>query len=1053
MDIFSKIKYRFVKSYFDISNYLDRIINSEKDEGNILMKELNKNINYKKIDKKISIDFNGEQFQIDKEPICFFNPDGQTLFKIYDSSNKLYIDYIKIGIENKFDFLLQTGEKIKFQEIIEKGIKSIVVKMRNNQYNNIFKPLCERLETKEKNVEINTNCFLPQESESLLINNNSKFQLIIDKRQDLIEKIYDFLKNTKKSILKIYGSNGVGKSITFLYFMTIKNDYKIIYFNLKDIFAYKKNQQEYFKNALMKYYSSNNYLSINASSAFEFDNYTQFNYNIYLKAIKDLETKYHDSFIEGDLWDMLNSFCDYIDDDGYSLIIIDQYKNEYDNENKSINLKKIISNYSENKTIKFIIASSLNDNTVKEDLIADLIYIFREPIEFLKSPEYSITNKKDIEDELFKDFNFDNNNNNDDVNKEFTNISLFNIDNGDKSSKENKTEINEPKNNKPIINMNDDKMINKYKSTNKKLIELTEIIYINNLVSVEDILKNSNNSKTSESKEDNKELFELFNFSPEAYTKFNYIFHTKSNSTKDLLYKTFLDGRFKEIDEKIDKFYQNLKNNRYFNYSSDCLKYTYLMKLNEIIKNNEELNLKQLIQYLEVFPFKYLKIYLSKDKSIIKKNILFLNDELKNSKFIIDYSYDFIEIALAKILYHIPSSTLIDMKDLTGSGIGPFLENKIKNYFKDNEFIIRYLWNFITHQNLTNKDKKEEKKYIYDFDNYKKSKLQYDEFETEPIIEYTKNYYIVPGSQTNKLLDSVILQPFGLNLFNMIFLQITKFKIDFPQKEEYIKKCFEAKKKIENIYGIKTNKVYFYFILAEDFPNEETKKELELKNIAYFYYSIKEEKFKRNGFILNMGNLNRIEAEISEKAQENEYRYFDSKLAIINLVEKFLQKKRRLDDNIKISQNYYEAAKNHLFNSICTIHLDNDIDKKMKDIVEKNSVSFKKNQFIFQFIFYIYPNESSYLTDKEDLIGIMIQSAKGKVTKKEKLFRYFYKGELIPNDVDLPGEYFYMKEKRSKKFISLKGTYHISNIDPIYWNRIFVFKIYNLKDEQKKKNK
>ena len=41
------------------------------------------------------------------------------------------------------------------------------------------------------------------------------------------------------------------------------------------------------------------------------------------------------------------------------------------------------------------------------------------------------------------------------------------------------------------------------------------------------------------------------------------------------------------------------------------------MKLNEIIKNNEELNLKQLIQYLEVFPFKYLKIYLSKDKSII----------------------------------------------------------------------------------------------------------------------------------------------------------------------------------------------------------------------------------------------------------------------------------------------------------------------------------------------------------------------------------------------------------------------------------------------------
>ena len=43
------------------------------------------------------------------------------------------------------------------------------------------------------------------------------------------------MKNDKKFILKIYGSNGIGKSIIFLYFMAIKSDYKIIYFNLKDI--------------------------------------------------------------------------------------------------------------------------------------------------------------------------------------------------------------------------------------------------------------------------------------------------------------------------------------------------------------------------------------------------------------------------------------------------------------------------------------------------------------------------------------------------------------------------------------------------------------------------------------------------------------------------------------------------------------------------------------------------------------------------------------------------------------------------------------------------
>ena len=125
---------------------------------------------------------------------------------------------------------------------------------------------------------------------------------------------------------------------------------------------------------------------------------------------------------------------------------------------------------------------------------------------------------------------------------------------------------------------------------------------------------------------------------------------------------------------------------------------------------------------------------------------------------------------------------------------------------------------------------------------------------------------------------------------------------------------------------------------------------------------------------------------------------------------------------------------------------DLDIEKKMKEIVEKNSISYKKNLFTFQFIFYIYPNESLYLDDKEDLIGVMIQSANKKEKKNEKLFRYFYKGELIPNNIYLPGEYFDMKQRRNKKFIPLKGIYFISKIAPTFWNRIFVFKIYNLKD-------
>ena len=42
MDIFKKIKYKFVKSFLDISNYLDSIIESELIEGEIEVNELKK---------------------------------------------------------------------------------------------------------------------------------------------------------------------------------------------------------------------------------------------------------------------------------------------------------------------------------------------------------------------------------------------------------------------------------------------------------------------------------------------------------------------------------------------------------------------------------------------------------------------------------------------------------------------------------------------------------------------------------------------------------------------------------------------------------------------------------------------------------------------------------------------------------------------------------------------------------------------------------------------------------------------------------------------------
>ena len=83
-----------------------------------------------------------------------------------------------------------------------------------------------------KYLDINTNNLLPEKSPSLSINYCENFKLIIDSRMSLINKLKEFGQNKDKYILKIYGSDGIGKSVTFLYFMSIETEYKIIYFNL-----------------------------------------------------------------------------------------------------------------------------------------------------------------------------------------------------------------------------------------------------------------------------------------------------------------------------------------------------------------------------------------------------------------------------------------------------------------------------------------------------------------------------------------------------------------------------------------------------------------------------------------------------------------------------------------------------------------------------------------------------------------------------------------------------------------------------------------------------
>ena len=572
---FRRIAFSFVIDYIDITNDLDKIIKSEEIEGNLETMNKKKILHFKKDEDKIEIDMGQTKFSIDLEPACILNENNQCLFKIYNSLDTYYINEIEDLIKFDYDCYLTNGTKISFSEAIKKKEKKIFLKNKINQYNDIFKPLCKRLPKSGEKIDITLDYFLPEKSESLFKDYDKKFELLIDQRIFLINKIIEFICNNKKMILKIYGTDGIGKSVSLLYFMNIRTTYKILYLNLKDVFKYNSNPSTYFKNALMKYYSSNIYPS-NKNENIENNeaNLDKFNYNIYLEEIKNLEEEHKGLFSNRDLWDMLSAFCDFIKILKNSVIIIDQYKSDYD---KKGFLKTLIKKYSDRKNIRFILALSINDNTVKEDFLTDLMMIFKDKLESLKLSKE--TTQKEIEDEIFKNFKFKNIKKIKEFDTDFSKISIFNPENNDNSNKLVNNEI-ESKD----IDLNINKNINYIKdSTDIIRSELTEIIYINNLISMQNIIKDSD-----------KEFYKLFNFNPKAFTKFCHFSKLNVALKPDILHLTFLDMKFNGINEKIDLFYKNLSKRAFIKYSAECLKGTFLLKLIDIIKNKKELDLKEL---------------------------------------------------------------------------------------------------------------------------------------------------------------------------------------------------------------------------------------------------------------------------------------------------------------------------------------------------------------------------------------------------------------------------------------------------------------------------
>ena len=639
-----------------------------------------------------------------------------------NNENKSLI-FTKSDLENAFKslspshyFIIDGNIIDDINKIIKLNPKIIILKKKLD--NEISLEIFESLNNKQNipssdSITIDTNNLISQNINSLRIYRDKIISLVIKKRNELINEIKYFMNNGEEKIMKIYGVDGIGKSLTFIYLTSLINNFKIIYFNLKEF--YLKNYSELiniFKYQLTNYYTLekddlNKYkIKKDIIDKNTFDDYSE------SMKIFNNKIKYENKV---DFWYLLDIFVNMISKN-YSykvLLIIDQYKIENDLENKLAILERNIIDGICN--IKLLIISSINDMKVKNDFI-ELLKNYLEPesnktIQKLENILDDISFEDEQLEDIFREFPKDkegNGNNEEDFEK----IKKFNIISEDnkymsiENKKEKKEDIDIPENifinqiesyyNKNKINLNKFNHNKKYR-----------IIYLNDLISIENL---------NDEKEEIKKKMKAFNYNPKYYNKFKTHLYLKKENINEA-YNDFLQEQFGNIRNKILKFYDDFtkKFNIELNNRDIGLM---LIQLKNIVENKIELNFVSLIHYLNKFPIKYLKII--KVDDIENNNFLRINQEISNFKFRLEYIFPFIKITINRLLFEYGDNRDIKCSDLPPSGIGNFFEKQIrkgiiiKKIF--NSFQSRNVWTFTksiykkSSQNTKNIKKKDQKK-------------------------------------------------------------------------------------------------------------------------------------------------------------------------------------------------------------------------------------------------------------------------------------------------------------------------------------------------------
>ena len=761
--------------------------------------------------------------------------------------------------------------------------------------------------------------------------------ILENNRIEFIDKINDFLKSENLFYL-VLGTDGIGKTITLLYYTSsLLNNYGNLYLNLK---LFLKNEKDKIKikeilfNEIKRIFLTDN----NIESVISF---TKEEYN-------NLIDKINDSVLESNginyFWELLFMFIKIYDKSliGNIFIVLDQYKeNKIDDEFKNLNkLCDLINSRELNNSFKLMVIISINNYDTKEIFLENLNFVPFFPIQsdsLIPLPNY----KSNHIEKINKDKNYNSNDN-----YELEDIEKFLNEKHKKFQINFNNTLNDSKNNNYYLPL----QIYSKLELNSKYYNLTKKDYLNGMVNCANLLNEKMHKNYIN-------CIELFGCSLKYYSlllKEIGITKKEENETDDVFSKKVVNNFYSKIVNKViynlDSYYVSL-----YKKDKDFLikKIDNLKALNDSIYEEKVYPLKEMKYLLELFPIKYLNVYIS---GLESTSIPLDKIDLCKYGFFFDYSNTFIRETVNK--YYLKETSAYSRAiELGGSGFGAVFENsvnkKISTFF-NNKIVKRNVFSIVgtfTKSYIENLRQLENLEF-YDFYDLKTLNVTIDGVDikkiTKDILDIKNcDIFLNQLSKTAKSFDAGILKKLPPSLeedsptHDLIVIQDTKKKINqLKNKETYCKDAQKSKDFLESIYeNLKINKIYLIFVLPSGLNNSETINKLNENQIYYIFYNPEQKNFlNKENYIIE--NFCIPEAEIKFNAEDFDFlqtlENINKSKNILSLSARHYLGKKRLLEN-KFIDVYNKVSQDNYFNCI-TIRIPSELKKNILEILYKEQI-------------------------------------------------------------------------------------------------------------------